>query len=152
MTDFYADSSVLVKRHIRELGTDQFLALADPTLGHTIITVQVSVVEVVSALRRHVREGLLSEEDAHQLGADFDGLCATEYRVVAVSALVITQACQLLTRHPLRAYDAVQLAAALIANAALLAGALPPLTLLSADARLLHIASVEGLSIENPGA
>ena len=65
---------------------------------------------------------------------------------------MITQACQLLTRHPLRAYDAVQLAAALIANAALLAGALPPLTLLSADARLLHIASVEGLRIENPGA
>lgn len=37
MADFYADSSVLVKRHIRERGTDEFLALADPTRGHTIM-------------------------------------------------------------------------------------------------------------------
>jgi len=69
---------------------------------------------------------------------------------VALSAPLIAQACPLLERHPLRAYDAIQFAAALTAQAALLAGELPPLTLLSADQRLLQAALEEGLHAEDP--
>jgi hypothetical protein len=47
MADYYADSSVLVKRHVREAGTDWFMALADPATGNTIITAHLSVVEVI---------------------------------------------------------------------------------------------------------
>jgi len=149
MADFYADSSVLVKRHIHEAGTERLLVLADPDFGNSIITVQVSIVEVVSAFTRRVRERALAPEDAQQLILDFQSLCASEYRLVALRAPLIAQACQLLERHPLRAYDAIQLAAALTAQAALLAGALPPLTFLSADRRLLQAALGEGLHTED---
>jgi len=50
----------------------------------------------------------------------------------------------------LRAYDAVQLASALIANQALTLRQLPPLTFVSADDRLIKVAMAEGLATENP--
>lgn len=88
MADFYADSSVLVKRHVREGGTDWFSAIADPATGNTILTVQVSVVEVISAFQRRVREGTLSAADAARLSADFQARCQVEYRLVALTAPV----------------------------------------------------------------
>jgi uncharacterized protein len=42
MADYYADSSVLVKRHVRETGTDWFRALADPASGQVITTARIS--------------------------------------------------------------------------------------------------------------
>ena len=59
MEEFYADSSVLVKRHVPEAGSSWFRAIADPASGNVIITARVSVVEVYSALNRRVRAGTL---------------------------------------------------------------------------------------------
>ena len=56
----------------------------------------------------------------------------------------------LLGRHPLRAYDAVQLASALIVNRALQAAHLAPLIFLSADGHLNTAATAEGLAVDNP--
>jgi len=150
MADFYADSSVLVKRHVREAGTDWFAAIADPVTGNTILTVQVSQVEVISALQRRVRDGVLAINDAVRLGSDFQALCVAEYRLIALTAPVITRACLLLMRHPLRAYDAVQLAAALIAQDALAAAGVAGMTFLSADRRLFNAAVAEGLLAADP--
>jgi predicted nucleic acid-binding protein len=58
----------------------------------------------------------------------------------------------LLERHPLRAYDAIQLASALIANDALLTAGFAPLIVLAADDRLLDAAQAEGLMTDNPNA
>lgn len=138
MADFYADSSALVKRHIPEAGTTWFRGIADPTSGNVILTARVSIIEVYSALNRRVREGTLDPTTYAALNADFDGVCAAEYR--------------LLERQPLRAYDAVQLATALSANDLLLASGLQALTFLSADARLLAAAQAEGLAIDDPNA
>jgi hypothetical protein len=52
MAYYYADSSVLVKRHVHEMGTAWFRALAEPTAGNVIITTRISMVEVYSALNR----------------------------------------------------------------------------------------------------
>ncbi len=65
---------------------------------------------------------------------------------------MLERARDLLEHHPLRAYDAVQLAAGLIANDALLAAGLPSLTFLAADTRLLNAATVEGLGTDDPNA
>lgn len=150
MADFYTDSSVLVKRHVREAGTDWFAAVADPATGNTILSAQISQVEVMSALQRRVREGTLDAGDAARLGDDFQALCAAEYRLIALTAPVIERACLLLERHPLRAYDAVQLAAALIAHEVLSAAGVAGMTFLSADQRLLNAAVAEGLLAANP--
>jgi predicted nucleic acid-binding protein len=55
MADYYADSSVLVKRHVNEIGSYWFRALADPATGKVIITSRVSIIEVYSAFNRRVR-------------------------------------------------------------------------------------------------
>ena len=70
MADYYAGSSVLVKRHVNEIGSSRFRALADPATGNVIITSRVSIIEVYSAFNRRVREAILSPVDYAQLAAD----------------------------------------------------------------------------------
>ena len=150
MTNFYADSSILVKRHIAERGSAWFRTLADPTTGNTIITAQLSRVEVVSAFNRRVREANLTRPDYVRIRTDFDALCRSEYRLVSTSDLVLERARDLLEHHPLRAYDAVQLASGLIANDALSSTGVPRLIFMASDARLLKAAVTEGLDTDDP--
>lgn len=152
MAEFYADSSVLVKRHVTEAGTRWFRGIADPASSNLILTARVSVVEVYSALNRRVREGTLDPTTYATLAADFDSVCAAEYRLIELGPLVAVRACHLLEQHPPRAYDAVQLASALSTNDQLLAAGLQALTFLSADARLPGAAQAEGLAVDDPNA
>jgi predicted nucleic acid-binding protein len=141
-----------VKRHIPEVGSRWFQALVDPVAGNVITTARVSMAEVYSALNRRIREATLDAADYAHIVADFDALCATQYTLVELTALIVERARRLLERHPLRAYDAVHLASALTANDALAAAGLPALTFLSADHRLLNAAQVEGIATDNPNA
>ena len=75
MTDYYADSSALLKRHVHEVGSTWFQALADPLGGNTIITARISMAEVYSALNRRLRE-------AHFTAADYAGYRRRFCRVV----------------------------------------------------------------------
>lgn len=150
MTYYYADSSVLVRRHAQEVGTAWVQAVADPTVGHTIITSRISIVEVVSAFQRKQREGTLTAAQGTQLITDFLAVCTNEYTFVDVTATVLDTARKLVQQYPLKAYDAVQLASALLTNAVLQAAGLSPLTLLAADRQLLNAASLEGLTIDDP--
>jgi predicted nucleic acid-binding protein len=152
MADFYADSSALVKLHIPEVGSSWFQARAHPVAGNVITTARISMAEVYSALNRRIHEATLDAADYARIVADFDALCATQYTLVELTALIVERARRLLERHPLRAYDAVHLASALTANDALATAGLPALTFLSADHRLLKAAQVEGLATDNPNA
>lgn len=151
MPNYYADSSVLVKRHIAEVGTVWFQTRAADE-ATVIITSQLTAAETYSAFNRRVREGTLTPDDYTHVAADFDQLFAGAYQTVSVTMPIIERARRLLEQHPLRAYDAVQLATALTANDALVEANLPPLTLLAADDRLLVAAQSEGLSTDNPNS
>lgn len=74
----------------------------------------------------------------------------TQYQQVEIDAQVIETAGQLVQKYPLRAYDSVQLAAALILYPFFLKIDPKIFTFVSADARLLNIAQAEGLVTENP--
>ncbi len=150
MSDYYADSSVLVKRHVNETGTTWFQTLCAPSTDNVIITARISLVEVYSALNRRQREAHISNTDYADIVADFVTACATEYQLVELTVPVVERAKSLLERHPLRAYDAIQLASALLAQDALQSADLPPLTFLAADNRLLSVAEIEGLATDNP--
>ena len=152
MTDYYADSSVLVKRHVNEIGSGWFRALADPATGNTIITSRVSIIEVYSAFNRRVREASLSPVDYAQLAADFASIYGDEYQIVELTVPVADSARALLEHHALRSYDAIQLASALITSEALQAAGLSVPIFLAADDRLLNAAQAEGLPIDNPNA
>jgi hypothetical protein len=151
MADYYADSSALVKRHVNETGSGWFRSLADPVSGNVIITARISMIEVYSALSRRQREATLGADDYAHITADFTATCA-EYQFVELTPAVVERARLLLARYPLRAYDAVQLASALLAQETFRAAELPSLTFLAADSCLLDAAQAEGLATDNPNA
>jgi uncharacterized protein len=152
MATYYADTSVLVKRHLTELGSIWVRALLTPRTGNLIITAQISLVEFYSALNRRVRESAISRLRYTRIIALSNRSWSSQYDLIGLSAALIGETRDLLERHPLRAYDAVQLASALYARRLLLAaGAAPPI-FLSADDRLLLAAQAEGFVIDNPNA
>src|SRR5215210_1474041 len=105
-----------------------------------MITARISLVEVYSALNRRLREASLRPVDYAQIISDFAAICAAEYELVELTAPVVERATLLLERYSLRAYDAVQLASALLTRDMLQAAGLPLLTFLAADDRLLAAA------------
>jgi uncharacterized protein len=150
MAHYYADTSVLVKQHLQEIGSTWVRNMFDPIQGHVISTARISEVEAVSALARSLREAKITASDFNTLLLHFLSLAQLRYIVVDLDASVITLAQNLLQRHPLRGFDAIHLASALQANVQLVAAGLPALIFLAADHRLLAAAQAEGLATDNP--
>jgi predicted nucleic acid-binding protein len=92
----------------------------------------------------------LHERD--QAVALFLSHCDMEYELATINRFIIDRAVILTQNNKLRGYDAVQLATALTANAALTAAGLSSLTFVAADDDLVAAARAEGLTAENPNA
>jgi len=150
MTTYYLDTSALIKRYVQEIGTVWIQTLVTPAAGHTLLTARITMVEVYSALARRRREGSVPPADCAIAAQAFAAHSVNDYDFVELDLNVVALARDLLERHPLRAYDAVQLASALIVNRVLLAVPLPPLVFLSADDPLNAVAAAEGLTIDDP--
>jgi predicted nucleic acid-binding protein len=150
MTTFYLDTSALGKRYVQEIGTAWIRSIVTSTPSHTLLIAWITMVEIYSALARRRREGSVTAADYSIAVQAFTAHCASEYDFVELEMSVVILARDLLERHPLRAYDAIQLASALVANKVLLSAQLPPLTFLSADERLNTVAVAEGLIVDNP--
>jgi predicted nucleic acid-binding protein len=101
---------------------------------------------------RRKREGTITARTARATRLLVDRHCSREYRVLGLTARIAQRAEDLLEKHPLRAYDSIQLASALESNYRLIGAGLPPLIFVSADNRLLAIAIAEGLTTEDPNA
>ena len=109
----FADSSALVKLYADEAGHERVRGLASMAVA------QLARVEVPAALWRKQRMGELSAGDARLLTADFEAdYFGTDsepprFAAVAVTGSLLDEAARLCASHGLRAYDAVQLSAAL---------------------------------------
>jgi hypothetical protein len=148
--ELYIDSRGLVKRHAQEAGTPWVQTITATATGNTILTSRITVVEVVSAFQRKQRDSVLTGAEVTQLTSDFLALCTNQYALVEISVDLLNHARTLIERHPLRAYDAVQLASALVANFALQAAELGPLTFVASDRQLLTAAQAERLEVDSP--
>ena len=106
----YLDTSALVKRYVAEARSDDVIALMNdtPAAGTALIT----QTEIAAALVRARREGRLSRDEARQAHGKFLQEWQDLGRVPITNAL-LTRADTVAWTHELRAYDAVQLAAAL---------------------------------------
>lgn len=82
--------------------------------------------------------------------ADFRRDFANEYALIEQTPTLVERAADLAEAHALRAYDAVQLAAALEIDANLMAAAASMITLVSSDTALNAAAIAEGLAVEDP--
>lgn len=132
---YFLDASALVKAYVRERGTDDVRKLYRRTLAASML----SMVEVRSALRRRQREGNISEAHVDAILSALKVDLAEMWAVEARKS-VLESAGELIDRHPLRAYDSVQLASALSIFRRVRA-----VTFVCADNALTHAAAAEGL-------
>ncbi len=114
----FVDSSALVKRYADESGADVVRALENG------VVCAIARVEVPAAIWRKHRLGELDAEPAALLVEQFewewygDDATGPLFAVVALDEAVLDEAVRACARHGLRAYDAVQLGAAIAARAA----------------------------------
>ena len=145
MAAYFPDTSAVVKRYVQKIGTFWTRELADPAAGHFLYIARITDVELTAAIARRRHGASLNPAQAlaalNQFRQDF----ARDYRILEITIPLLQWAAQLADSYALRAYDAVQLAAALEFRSNL-----PALTMISADAALNAAASGEGLPIDDP--
>ncbi|MFN0279676.1 MAG: type II toxin-antitoxin system VapC family toxin [Pyrinomonadaceae bacterium] len=150
MPSFFFDTSAIVKRYGREAGSDFVEELTQAENDNIIILAAITRVEVAATIARKLKGEDISKSYAADSLAAFNHDLTNRYLTVDISPELLSVAMKMATKHALRGYDAVQLAAALDANDELLANDLPPLTVVSADGELNLAAEAEGLLFENP--
>lgn len=152
MAVYYFDTSALVKRYVREVGTDWVLELTNPVVGHDIYVLRITGPEMVAAFFRKVRTREVTLGDASRAADNFKADFGSQYQIVEVTAGLADRGMVLAQKLSLRGYDAVQLAAALELQMVRNRMGLQPLTFISADVALTSIAKSESLVVDNPNA
>jgi predicted nucleic acid-binding protein len=144
----FFDTSALVKRYDElESGADRLRALCRRSGGHLLLISTITPVEMASALGRKARDGAITQSRRNRGWQLFRSHRRDQYRLVALDEEVLVQAQQLLFRHPLRAYDALQIAGALSA-ARWLAEVMPEFRFCTADRTQATAAERAGLIVE----
>lgn len=106
----YWDASALVPLCVDESETAALRGLA----GGRIVTWSVSAVEIAAAVERRTREGSLTDAERTAARSALAELAAAWTEIAALGP-VRERAMRLVATHPLRAADAMQLGAALVA-------------------------------------
>jgi predicted nucleic acid-binding protein len=150
MATYYLDTSALVKRYIREVGSAWVITLTGRLAGHDLYTVRLTGPEMIAAIGRKVRMKAVPPAAAQQAARLFRNDWQQQYQILAAGETVIRRAMYLAGHYPLRGYDATHLAAAWMVNRLYLRQNLPPPTFLSADADQLAVAATLGLTTDNP--
>ena len=146
MALLYLDTSAPVKIYVEERGSGRVKELALSDFGNRLAICSVAQVEFHSAIGRRRKGGDLDDEAAKQASELFDCHLRTKFLCRSIDDRTLSLASDLAFRRPLRAYDAVHLAACLILSGE----SRDPLTFVCADRRLLDAAQAEGLTVLNP--
>ena len=144
---YYLDSSALVKLYIREVGTERMLTLAGRKAGHQLTILSLAQVELRSAFRKRQRAGEMGNRLADELLATFQRHLENRFVRQVLTDAILDFACEVLDRHKLTSFDALQLAGYFSVKAA--AGIDVPV-FVSADRELLTAAEAEGIPILDP--
>lgn len=155
MAFYYLDTSALVKYYVPETGSCWIAGLIEAlsdqeTWEHEMTMAELVLVEVAAALAKRCRMDDISVEERDRTLAQLSRDYTDRYTVVELQRGTIELAMDLTQQHPLRAYDAVQLATALQLDQALRAVSGTALIFVSADDQLCRVAEAEGLRAENP--
>ncbi len=146
----YFDTSALLKRYVTETGSHWVRTYLASAMAPTVFTSHLTAVEAACAFARRLRERTLLPTDYAGAVRAFGYDITYRYNLLDVMPVTIDAARRLAAQHPLRAYDAVQLATAWLLNQNLLRTSRPLLTFICADDRLIAIAQAEGLLTDNP--
>ena len=138
------DTSAIVPLIIRETTTSSVLAMIENDL-HVVVW-WATEVECLSAIARREREGILDPGDLVVATGRLTALAAS-WEEVQPAERVRRMAGRLVRTHPLRAEDALQLAAAIVAAD----GEPRSLPFVTLDERLARAAEREGFAVVEPG-
>jgi uncharacterized protein len=147
---YFVDSSALVKRYVQEDGTAWVRRLTRRGAGRRIYLARITPVEVTSAVARRRKGKTLTAAKASSILHRFRRHLAGRYTLIDLSPALFDEAMRLANAHSLRAYDAVQLAAALEIRRQRQDAGFAPVTLISADQALNDAALAEGLTVDDP--
>ena len=150
MAVYFLDTSALVKRHVTETGSAWVRSLTGAKSAHTLFIARITAVEVFAAITRRQRGRSLTAAQAGAILGHFRRHLTQRYIVVEVTPSLVADAMLLARKHGLRAYDAVQLAAALEADRIYRTAGLGQVTLISADQELNAAAVASGLTTDDP--
>lgn len=138
----FFDTSAFVKRYLAEVGSEIVrAALRKPHVS----VARIIQAEVPAALARAHRDRILTAPQRDVLLEKFSE-DLREVSIVELRATTLATIRDLVVRHPLRAYDAVQLACALSLRRSRL-----PVTFWAADGPLCEAVEVEGLRVLRVG-
>ena len=150
MTDYFLDSSAVLKRYIKEEGSDWIRTITEQRDG-VLILAQLTLVEVAAAIAAKSRApNSISARHRERILERFLDDVAQQYLIIPLRHAIVDHAVHLTQIYRLRGYDAIQLATALV-----ILSSLPPANrihfrFVANDQDLLDAANAEGLHIDNP--
>ncbi|HEY6490393.1 MAG: type II toxin-antitoxin system VapC family toxin [Terracidiphilus sp.] len=146
MSCYFLESTAFAKLFVQEPGTDALIRLMESVEDNRKLIAASAPLEVYSAIRRQVRTGRISAENA---AAALDILRVEAARMVQepLNPAVLEAARQLIDRTELRWPDALQLGAAIVARE-MFQGT--EIIFVSASPHLLEAARIEGFNILDP--
>jgi predicted nucleic acid-binding protein len=133
----FLDTSVLVTKYVREAGSARFARLWETDVKMAVSAV--AYAEAAAVIHRKHREGSISIEQSASMGESLKGDGAT-FIVTDVTELLHPYLDHLLANHPLRGFDAIHLASAMLLSRQ----CEEEVVFLSADRRLGEAAESEG--------
>lgn len=137
------DSSALVPLVLEEMRSARCRAVR--RADKSVVVWMMTELEILCAIRRHLREGNLTTAGAASAEQRLSALKST-WREIEAADLVREQAQRLIKLHPLTSADALQLGAALVA----VAGRPRSRALVVAGVALASAAAAEGFSVIVP--
>lgn len=150
MPAYFLDSSATVKRYAAETGSAWILSLFRPKESNVFYAARITQTECVSSMVRKRRGKVMTAKQTAQAVKRFRKHFQDRFFKIEIDAQLIDRATELAEKYFLRGYDAVQLAAALKANADRISIGLSSPVFVSADNALNNAASAEGLTVDNP--
>jgi predicted nucleic acid-binding protein len=155
MTAYCFDTSALVKRYHTEPGSnwirELFEARSDDIPPHSdfIYLAEITIAETAAAFAILTRTNRIHLQVRDRMYRRLLKDVLSDYHMIHVTRAHIDAAADLTQRHPLKGYDAVQLAVAIDVNQRL-KQSVAALIFVSADGVLLQAAQSEGLTTDNP--
>lgn len=152
MTDFFFDSSALVKRYIQETGSVWVNGIFRSSPSNEVFIAGITSVELIAAITRRARGRTIPLAEATIICTQYRTDLLIDYQVIEISEALLNHAMTLAEIHGLRGYDAVQMAAASQINKLCVVNGLQPIVFVSADSELNLAAQREQLLVDNPNA
>jgi uncharacterized protein len=146
----YFDTSSLAKRYVLEVGSDWVRTVTQFNSYDEIYIAEITPVEMASAFRRKLNNHEVSPDDFDTLLRVFAQHHRNQYLTIEINRPILEEAFDLVVQHGLRAYDAVQLATALMLDQASVRIGDGPILFVTSDHELEAVAIASGLQTDNP--